>query len=667
MKLDLKGKYSNLKLFLFYTILYISFLFIYRLIFLVTYFYRVDNATILEILSAFLVGFRFDLSVVAILLGPFLLLSSLNFLNKVFIFRFVWGYVPILIFIWVVVHSIADILYYENANKHIGYEGFVFIGKDLGVILKSALENNTIPFVTTVTLLLIFLPASTYVFLKFSPYRYNDKSMVIGVVEVVAIFVFIVISIRGGVQVSPIRASNAIISGNNFINNLGLNAIFTTIADLKSQTIPKSQQMRFEEAALIVREEIKYSGAEFISVKYPILRKLSETNTKRAPNVVLVLLENWTGKFIRPISNGLIDGKEVAPHFNALVKKGIFFNKFFATGGRTTNGMMSVLAGIPDRPGLTAVRTSQVMGNFSGIGNIFKSMGYKTLFATGGDLSFDNKNFLLPRWGFDRLYGKIQIDSMNKYKLGAWGYDDGDVFDVLHEEISKFKKDEPFLAVVLTLSTHYPYRVPEKKVHLFDEKTKDYEYLNVYHYADWALSEFLEKAKKSKYFQDTIFFFVADHAHHRYLNYYEDRNIPFLIYAPDKYKPQLREEISSQLDVIPTILGAVGKECYFSVMGRDLLSPGISKSGYFAYGNVFGWIEDDLFLYQSSEGGTQINFTAREPYIENKLCKLNRLLCEPSHRKAKAFLNLSIELMNKNLVFPPPEEIKKYYSNSGKD
>jgi len=659
MKIDLKEKYSNLKLFLFYTLLYISFLFIYRLIFLFTYFYRVDNATIYEILTAFLVGFRFDLSVIAILLGPFLLLSSLNFLNKVSIFRFVWGYTPILIFIWVIVHSIADILYYENANKHIGYEGFVFIGKDLGVILKSALENNTVPFISTIILLLIFLPVSTYLFLKFSPYRYNEKPIIIGAVEFVAIVVFIIVAIRGGVQISPIRASNAIISGNNFINNLGLNAIFTTMADLKGQTIPKSQQMRIEEAALIVREEIKYEGAEFISTKYPILRKLTETNKKRASNVVLVILENWTGKFLKPISDGLIDGKEVAPNFNNLSKKGVFFSKFFATGGRTTNGMMSLLAGIPDRPGLTAVRTSQVMGNFSGLGNIFKAMGYKTLFATGGDLSFDNKNFLLPRWGFDTLFGKGQIDSMNKYKLGAWGYDDGDVFDVLHNEISKFKKDEPFLAVVLTLSTHYPYRVPEKKFQRFDEKTRDFEYLNVYHYADWAVNDFMEKARKSDYFEDTIFFFVADHAHHRYLSYYEDRNIPFLIYAPGKYKPELKKDISSQLDVIPTILGAVGKECYFSVMGRDLLSPKISKSGYFAYGNVFGWIEDNLFLFQGADGANQINFTVNEPFEENKMCKISRLLCEPSHRKAKAYLNLSVELMNKNLVFPPPGEIRK--------
>ncbi len=141
--------------------------------------------------------------------------------------------------------------------------------------------------------------------------------------------------------------------------------------DLKRQSIPKFLKLETQEAITIVRKETAYAGAEFISDKYPNLRVLKVTNPRTPPNVVLIMLVNWTGKFISPISNGLVEGKEITPYFNQLFKKGRFYNRFIASGRTTTNGMMSIHTGIPDRPGLTVVRTHQVLGKFSGNRNLF--------------------------------------------------------------------------------------------------------------------------------------------------------------------------------------------------------------------------------------------------------------------------------------------------------
>lgn len=150
------------------------------------------------------------------------------------------------------------------------------------------------------------------------------------------------------------------------------------------------------------------------------------------------------------------------------------------------------------------------------------------------------------------------------------------------------------------MSTHYPYKVPNKEFEIFTKDIQDYDYFNTYHYADWALHQFMESFKKNPRFKNTIFLFVGDHTHHRYLNYYEDRNIPFLIYAPHLIKPYVDEKIASQLDIIPTILGFINKELYFSAMGRDLMHPVIDQhSAYFAYGSTFGWIEDNLFFFNT--------------------------------------------------------------------
>ncbi|TGK07251.1 alkaline phosphatase family protein [Leptospira semungkisensis] len=648
---------TNLKLIGGYAIYFELILIIYKIAFLWVYAYRLEGASVSEVLLAILVGFRFDISVIAMLLGLFAFLSSLPYLNRYKFFHFIWGYFPILIGIWLISHLIADIVYFENANKHIGYEGFVFIGKDMGVILKSAFENNPLLAVVACLLLLVFLPLSTVLFLRYNPYRYNPENWKRDTFLSAVILVVVIFAIRGGIQETPLRASNAIVSGHSFVNNIALNGVFTSIMDLKSQSIPNYLKFEREEAIRIVKEDVSYEGAEFVGKKYPLLRKQKETNPGKPPNIVLILLENWTGKFIDPISDGKISGKELTPNFNRLLRKGRFYTRFFASGGRTTNGMMSVLTGFPDRPGLTVVRTHQVLGNFSGIGNIFKDLGYETFFVTGGDLSFDNKATLMPHWGFDTVLGKKEIAAFNKFKIGAWGYDDADVLEVLHEKISQSKK--PFLGVSLTLSTHYPYRAPDSKFRIFGEDERDFEYLNVYHYADWAIQDFMNRAEKSKYFDNTIFVFVADHTHHRYLDYYEDRNIPFLIYAPGKIKPAIDNRNASQLDVIPTILGLVGKETYFSAMGRNLLSPQRTESAYFAYGNLIGWIESSLFYIHFVDGNRNLKYSAIGPRGEVTLCETDPKVCESHFRKASAFLNLSHELMNQNQIFPTKEELQK--------
>ncbi|TGL96684.1 DUF229 domain-containing protein, partial [Leptospira barantonii] len=257
----------------------------------------------------------------------------------------------------------------------------------------------------------------------------------------------------------------------------------------------------------------------------------------------------------------------------------------------------------------------------------------------------------------DTVLGEKEIAKLGRFKLGAWGYDDADVLQLLHEKISSSKK--PVLGLALTLTTHYPYRTPSEKFRIFDPSTRDYDFLNVYNYADWAVHNFITQAEKSGYFKNTIFVFVADHTHHRYLDYYEDRNVPFLIYAPGRVAPALDETIASQLDVIPTILGLVGKKAVFSSMGRNLLAPGRTQTAYFAYGNLFGWIENEHFYLRFFDGKEDLSYNIQPPRQKNNFCEKDPAVCDDMSKKAKAYLNLSYELLNKNIVFPSDVELQK--------
>jgi len=411
---------------------------LYRILFFLKYAYRFEFTEISTstILFAFVEGVRFDISALCIVFGLLFILSCVDFLNRNRLYVFLWSFTPNLLVVFVIATLIADLIYFEHANKHIGYEAYVFLGKDLILILGSILEENKFIFIVGNLGLVSLTFLSFWIYKKYHNFSNREISLRHSLSKIFIAIIIVIIGIRGGLQENPIRTSNAIISNYTMVNNLVLNGVYTAIIDLKSHSIPKSDKMDLKEAVGIVRNEIGYETAKFVSEEYPLLRVTIPKNKEaKSPNIVLVMLENWTGKFISPITDGKVNGKEVTPNFNKLLKEGIFFQRFFASGGRTPNGMMSILTGIPDRPGLTVVRTPQAMGYFSGIGSIMHQANYKTIFVTGGDLNFDNKHKMMPHWGFDEIIGKQDLDKMNRYQIGAWGYDDADVLDVLHNKL----------------------------------------------------------------------------------------------------------------------------------------------------------------------------------------------------------------------------------------
>ncbi|EOQ87461.1 arylsulfatase [Leptospira yanagawae serovar Saopaulo str. Sao Paulo = ATCC 700523] len=640
----------------------IVFLTIYRAAFFLMYSYRIHDKSIWIILKAFVKGARFDLSVLCVLLGFSLVYSSLHFFNRNKWYRAVWRTIPVVFMILLLFLLIADLIYYENGNKHLGYEAFAYLGFEMLPLVGSAFSQNPLLFLFGLVVI-ASIGFGIYKIQSNFPYSHVNLHYKWAGLQFLLVLALLVLGIRGGVQTSPLRTSDAIITKETIINDLVLNPGFTVITDLKMTKVDDRHYMKLEEATSFVRKEVAYPGAEFVSEEYPLLRKTTVSSGKQLPHIVVVVLEGWTGKFIDIIGTGKVEGKVVTPHFNQLIRQGMFFKHFFASGGRTTNGLMALMGGIPDRPGLTAVRTPQILNRFSGLGNIAKTIGYETLFVTGTDLSFNNKGSIMYHWGFDTLVGKQDLEKNPEYKTGPWSYLDEASLDAMHKRLLNVNPEKPIVSVIHTGTTHYPYKVPDEKYRLFGKDTQDSEYLNVLHYADFALFEYMEKAKKAPYFKDTIFFFVSDHSHHRFLNYYEDRNVPLLIYAPGKIKPEIREDITSQLDLIPTILGFMEREVFFSVMGRDLRKVK-GTSAYFAYGNIFGWIEGDFLYYQSVTGGQGETKTIKEPFVDIGLCYQDLNLCKKHAEKTKAYLNLGDELLKSNKLFPSESALKEIKSNT---
>jgi phosphoglycerol transferase MdoB-like AlkP superfamily enzyme len=544
-------------------------------------------------------------------------------------------------------HLVGDFIYFENAQKHLGYEGFVFMGKDFIVLLESAFESHFL--LLSIGFPLGFLMGfgliklvSTISYNK--PNSYKESGIIFFIWLVVS-----VIGIRGGVQKSFISPSNAIVTENPLLNQFILNGIFTTIQEIGTEKFSRIQEMQTLEAVAITRNIIQYDGATFVNDIYPIYRKTQHLEKTKKPNILMVLLESWPTKYVLQ----KYEGKEVTPNFNQLVKEGVYFSKFFANGGRTSNGLVSILSGLPDRPGKSLIHSRYTLNHFTPLGTLLKEKGYETFFYYGGELSFENITPVIKNWGFETIFDLGSFEKNGKYIRGVWGYNDYDVYKKMLEDItSEPTIDKPKLRVCLTLSTHHPFQVPDESFNLFKPDSEENRFINSMYYADWSLGEFIKEFKKTDKYKDTVIIFVSDHTSHRTLNYFEDRNIPFLL-LNHGMKSEIIPRVSSQIDILPTILGIVGGEFYFSSLGRDIFSDNRDGYAYIAFGNIFGWAEKNILFMDTVEEHNGLYFTISDPYISKGPCKKNPYDCVESHIKAKAFLNLSETLLKKNLIAPP--------------
>ena len=94
-------------------------------------------------------------------------------------------------------------------------------------------------------------------------------------------------------------------------------------------------------------------------------------------------------------------------------------------------------------------------------------------------------------------------------------------------------------------------------------------------YADYALGRFFELARESAYWDDTVFLVIADHNSRVYgdqLVPVERFRIPGLILG-GSIEPRRVPGISSQIDMLPTLLSLAGVSGYHPAIGRDLTRP----------------------------------------------------------------------------------------------
>ncbi|MFK7781685.1 LTA synthase family protein [Psychroserpens sp.] len=374
------------------------------------------------------------------------------------------------------------------------------------------------------------------------------------------------LGIRGRIQKkSPIRIGTAYFSDNAFLNKLGLNPVFTLIRSYLDSTDSDNDLVHFmgkDEAFSNVQSYLNNKGTDY--VESPIARDVTyDTVVSIKPNIVLIIMESMSVAKMTRHGNK----NNITPFLDSLSHSSIYFENMYSAGKHTFNGIFSSLFSFP---ALYRQHTMKNIREYTGLSKTLKDKGYSTTYFTTHDSQYDNIEGFLRTNNFQHIIS--QADYPISEVKTTLGVPDDYMFRYSMPIINDLaKEDNPFFVTFMTTSDHGPFYVPDYFKPKTDEIGKQ-----IVEYADWSLKSFIQSASKQKWFNNTLFVFVADHGvpmsatYDISLNYF---HIPLLFYSPNLIKsPKSYKKMGNQVDIFPTIMGLIKQPYINNTLGIDLIN-----------------------------------------------------------------------------------------------
>jgi len=325
-----------------------------------------------------------------------------------------------------------------------------------------------------------------------------------------------------------------------------------------------------ERAQQTLREEFVEAGTPDFTGNpaLPVERRIHGAGPEKKLNVVLVSVESLSADFLGSFGNT----RGLTPNLDRLAAEGLLFTRLYATGTRTVRGLEALALSLPPTPGHSVVKRPN-NENLHTIGELFAEKGYEPIYLYGGYGYFDNMEHFFGSNGYTFI-DRGAIDKADIHYENIWGVADEDLFTLTLRELDKrHAAGRPFFAHVMTTSNHRPFTYPAGRVDIPPGTSAD----GAVKYTDWAIGDFIKRARTRPWFDDTVFVIVADHcaAARGKTDLPLDRfHIPMLIYAPKHIQPARIDTIASQIDVPPTILALLDFSYVSRFFGQDILTEG---------------------------------------------------------------------------------------------
>ncbi|WP_343330049.1 LTA synthase family protein [Polaribacter staleyi] len=599
----------------------VLFLFLYILIFRILFyqfFAQLEEVSSSEIQKAFWLGIRFDLKLAVITFFPLaglILIVNYQFFKKK-IYKKIANLYLILCYLILTLFFLFDFGYYDYLSIRLDASSLRFLS-NLKISSQVLVESYPIYKGFLGLLLLCFI---IYKLSKFIYNAYTNQTNKISKKIKTFYFIGTVLLLSYGIYNSlthyPLRWSQAFFSKKNEVNQFALNPVlyfFDSFAYRNEGIDLKSFKDYYPVMA-------NYLNLPKDKVSFERKVVFDSTYTKK-PNVVIVMMESVGVKPMSYFGNPI----HSTPKMDSIIKKSLVFSNFYVHKSGTAPSVFASVTGLPDINGVRTASRNPLIQDQRIIFDQFK--GYEKLYFLGGSANWAN-----IRSVFQSNIKGLKIFEEGSYKTekraDVWGIDDYELFKESNKELEKLSKEnKPFIAYIQTASNHMPFTVPDEQESykplnenevsdalLEKSGFKSVAQLNALRYLDFNIGKFLERAKKSGYYDNTIFAFFGDHntAMKRTENFTKEydlniqlQHVPFFINAPNFVKTGTMTKNGKLIDLFPTIASLAKVNHTNYTLGNNLLDSLPKNTASFVYLKskgepTVGLIQDSLYYSKTN-------------------------------------------------------------------
>lgn len=632
--------------------------FLARLFFLLLNHSHFTHPGLAETLCVFIVGMRFDLSVIVyfnllVILMHILPLGSIK--NKKAYQAFIRYYMIIVNSLLILI-DLADARYFDFTLKRSTAFQYYFItgSDDFLTLLPRFIADYWYIGLYWAGLLALF----SYLFhrgkmqkkIRQGAGRFKIKHLLYQFPAFIILSGLLLVGARGGLQNKPLTVSNATKYTSVQSAPLALNTPFAVMTTFGHKNIEYEEYFTLEQCHEIfpVRHQYSYPDSAF--------RKI---------NIVIILLESFSREY-----SGYLNGtKGYTPFLDSLMQHSLCFANAYATATRSIDAVHCITTGIAplmDDPFTLSVYNTN---RFASLATILKEKDYRTAFFHGGTNGTLNIDSYADMAGFDWYYGRSEYGNEDDYD-GYWGIYDHAFLQYFARKLNTFK--EPFFAFEFTLSSHNPYQIPPEYEEMFPED--EVKIHPVVRYTDFALQQFFKTASGMPWFNNTLFVLLADHTGHSLsaaenmrkeeeyrltdlqLQYYKNLAgqyaIPLLFYFPGDSLAGRHDFTFQQSDIVPSILDYMNYNEAFIAFGSSAFRDGKARMAFQCAHDVYTLTQGDYTLVFDGQESVSLYNTKKDPGQKHNLIDQEKQLASEMEKYIKAALQQYNYRMINNKLFP---------------
>lgn len=355
-------------------------------------------------------------------------------------------------------------------------------------------------------------------------------------------------------------------------------------------------------------------------------------------NVVIIILESFAREYIGSLSRDLEGGTYTGytPFIDSLIRESLTFDVSLGNGKKSIDAMPSILASLP------SLETPYIISHYAnndvnGLAALLKGKGYYSAFfhgAPNGSMGFDS---FARMAGFDDYFGLDQYPDKNDFD-GMWGVWDEPFFKFFASRLNSFP--QPFMASVFSISSHHPFKVPDKYRDKF--KKGPAPIVEVVGYTDFALKEFFDEISGAPWFKNTLFVITADHTnesiHKEFQNNFGSYSIPIIFYKPGSDLKGIKHRIAQQIDIMPTILSFLNYGGEYIAFGNNLLDDSYESFAFNTNGSAYHLYMRDHILEMIDNKPVGLYNYRTDKFLETNLMEKEPELESLMSEKLKAII-----------------------------